>query len=86
MPSDRGVSWLFGRKVLEEFLQKNNFDLFVRAHQVVEAGFEFFPKDSRRLVTVFSAVNYCGHFDNAGKLSTLSLRRGLLSKIQGQCL
>jgi len=68
VPSDRGVSWLFGRKVLEEFLQKNNFDLFVRAHQVVEAGFEFFPKDSRRLVTVFSAVNYCGHFDNAGAM------------------
>eukprot|EP00511_Aplanochytrium_stocchinoi_P011417 CAMPEP_0204863194 /NCGR_PEP_ID=MMETSP1348-20121228/3129_1 /ASSEMBLY_ACC=CAM_ASM_000700 /TAXON_ID=215587 /ORGANISM="Aplanochytrium stocchinoi, Strain GSBS06" /LENGTH=366 /DNA_ID=CAMNT_0052013447 /DNA_START=175 /DNA_END=1275 /DNA_ORIENTATION=+ len=67
-PSDRGVSWLFGREVLDEFLKKNNFDLFVRAHQVVEAGFEFFPKDTRQLVTVFSAVNYCGHFDNAGAM------------------
>lgn len=35
-----------------------------RAHQVVEDGYEFFAK--RSLVTLFSAPNYCGEFDNAG--------------------
>ena len=30
--------------------------------QVVEDGYEFFSE--RRLVTVFSAPNYCGQFDN----------------------
>ncbi|XP_068147669.1 serine/threonine-protein phosphatase alpha-3 isoform-like isoform X2 [Drosophila tropicalis] len=32
-PSDRGVSYLFGRDVLEKFLQKYDFDLVCRAHQ-----------------------------------------------------
>lgn len=34
--------------------------------QVVEDGYEFFAK--RRLVTIFSAPNYGGEFDNAGAL------------------
>lgn len=47
-----------------KFLQKHDFDLICRAHQVVEDGYEFFAK--RQLVTLFSAPNYCGEFDNAG--------------------
>ena len=34
--------------------------------QVVEEGYEFFSK--RQLVTIFSAPNYCGEFDNSGNL------------------
>ncbi|XP_064551879.1 serine/threonine-protein phosphatase alpha-2 isoform-like [Drosophila montana] len=63
-PSDRGVSFLFGRDVVEKFLRKYDFDLICRAHQVVEDGYEFFAK--RQLVTIFSAPNYCGVYDNAG--------------------
>ncbi|XP_062128678.1 serine/threonine-protein phosphatase alpha-3 isoform-like [Drosophila sulfurigaster albostrigata] len=63
-PSDRGVSFLYGRDVLEKFLRKYDFDLLCRAHQVVEDGYEFFAK--RQLVTIFSAPNYCGLYDNAG--------------------
>jgi hypothetical protein len=37
-----------------------------RAHQVVEDGYEFFGK--RQLVTIFSAPNYCGEFDNAAAI------------------
>ena len=62
--SDRGVSYVFGRDVLEEFVKKNDLDLICRAHQVVEDGYEFFA--NRQLVTIFSAPNYCGEFDNAG--------------------
>lgn len=68
MVSDRGVSFLFNENVVEQFLDQNGFELFVRAHQVVENGYEFFPPDKRILVTVFSAPNYCGHFDNAGAM------------------
>ena len=62
--NDRGVSVTFNVKVLEKFLEKNDLDLLCRAHQVVEEGYEFFG--DKKLVTVFSAPNYCGEFDNNG--------------------
>lgn len=64
--SDRGVSCTFGSDVVADFLDKNDLDLICRGHQVVEDGYEFFAK--RRLVTIFSAPNYGGEFDNAGAL------------------
>ena len=64
--NDRGVSYTFGADVVERFLERNELDLIVRAHQVVEDGYEFFG--DRTLVTVFSAPNYCGEFDNAGAI------------------
>ncbi|KAF2288267.1 hypothetical protein GH714_005720 [Hevea brasiliensis] len=64
--SDRGVSCTFGPDRVAEFLDKNDLDLICRGHQVVEDGYEFFAK--RSLVTIFSAPNYGGEFDNAGAL------------------
>lgn len=46
--------------------------------QVVEDGYEFFGQ--RRLVTIFSAPNYCGDFDNAGAL--LSIDDSLLCSFE----
>ncbi|MQM05469.1 hypothetical protein Taro_038283 [Colocasia esculenta] len=71
---DRGVACTFGADKLMEFLEKNDLDLVCRGHQVVEDGYEFFGQ--RRLVTIFSAPNYCGEFDNAGAL--LSIDESLL--------
>jgi serine/threonine-protein phosphatase PP1 catalytic subunit len=51
-------------------LQKHDFDLVCRAHMVVEDGYEFF--NERILVTVFSAPNYCGEFDNWGAVMSVS--------------
>ena len=51
------------------FLQRQDLDLICRAHQVVEDGYEFFAK--RQLVTLFSAPNYCGEFDNAGAMMSV---------------
>jgi serine/threonine-protein phosphatase PP1 catalytic subunit len=36
---------------------------------VVEDGYEFFA--NRQLVTIFSAPNYCGEFDNAGAMMSV---------------
>lgn len=36
---------------------------------MVEDGYEFFAK--RQLVTLFSAPNYCGEFDNAGGMMSV---------------
>jgi len=62
-PSDRGVSYTFGPDVVAKFLKVHDLDLIVRAHQVVEDGYEFFAK--RSLITLFSAPNY-SDIDNAG--------------------
>jgi len=35
----------------------------------VEDGYEFFA--NRQLVTIFSAPNYCGEFDNAGAMMSV---------------
>lgn len=68
--NERGVSYCFGKKVIMEFLQRHDFDLVCRAHMVVEDGYEFFT--DRVLVTVFSAPNYCGEFDNWGAVMSVS--------------
>ncbi|KAF6778245.1 hypothetical protein AHF37_01923 [Paragonimus kellicotti] len=67
--NDRGVSFTFGPDVVAKFLHKHDLDLICRAHQVVEDGYEFFAK--RQLVTLFSAPNYCGEFDNAGAMMSV---------------
>uniref|UniRef100_A0A5B7ARX0 Serine/threonine-protein phosphatase n=1 Tax=Davidia involucrata TaxID=16924 RepID=A0A5B7ARX0_DAVIN len=67
--NDRGVSYTFGADIVTEFLQKHDLDLICRAHQVVEDGYEFFA--DRHLVTIFSAPNYCGEFDNIGAMMTV---------------
>ncbi|GLT78174.1 hypothetical protein SLA2020_497190 [Shorea laevis] len=64
--NDRGLSYTFGADTVAEFLQKHDLDLICRAHQVVQDGYEFFA--NRQLVTIFSAPNYCGEFDNAGAM------------------
>ena len=67
--SDRGVSFVFGYQVIKEFNKQFDLSLIVRGHQVVEDGYEFHA--NRNLVTVFSAPNYCGEFDNAGGIMTI---------------
>ncbi|KAH8415403.1 hypothetical protein KR222_010747 [Zaprionus bogoriensis] len=67
--NDRGVSFTFGVDVVSKFLNRHELDLICRAHQVVEDGYEFFAR--RQLVTLFSAPNYCGEFDNAGGMMTV---------------
>lgn len=62
-PNERGVSFIFGQDIVKKFCAKHDIDLVCRAHQVVEDGYEFFGED-RNLVTIFSAPNYCGEFDN----------------------
>lgn len=46
-----------------------NSNLYYAFLQVVEDGYEFFAK--RQLVTLFSAPNYCGEFDNAGGMMSV---------------
>lgn len=76
--NERGVSFTFGASKIQEFLQRHDLDLICRAHQVVEDGYEFFA--NRQLVTIFSAPNYCGEFDNAGAM--MSVDESLMCSFQ----
>ncbi|KAJ0575574.1 putative protein-serine/threonine phosphatase [Helianthus annuus] len=76
--NDRGVSYTFGADKVAEFLMQHDMDLVCRAHQVVEDGYEFFA--DRQLVTIFSAPNYCGEFDNAGTM--MSVDESLMCSFQ----
>lgn len=64
--NERGVSVTFSAKYCQQFVKDNDLDLICRAHQVVEEGFEFFA--DQNLVTVFTAPNYTGEFDNNGAI------------------
>ncbi|EIW69591.1 serine/threonine-protein phosphatase PP-Z1 [Tremella mesenterica] len=68
--NERGVSYCYGKSVINAFLATHDMDLICRAHMVVEDGYEFY--NDRTLVTVFSAPNYCGEFDNFGAVMSVS--------------
>eukprot|EP00803_Ostreobium_quekettii_P006547 evm.model.scf_589.6 EVM.evm.TU.scf_589.6 scf_589:30137-41793(+) len=63
-PSQRGVGVAFGADVTKAFLDSNNLELVVRSHEVKEEGYEV--AHDGRLITIFSAPNYCDSMGNKG--------------------
>ncbi|XP_047942408.1 serine/threonine-protein phosphatase 5 isoform X3 [Salvia hispanica] len=63
-PSKRGVGLSFGGDVTKRFLEDNNLDLVVRSHEVKDEGYEI--EHDGKLITVFSAPNYCDQMGNKG--------------------
>jgi len=73
-PDGTGRIVKFGPDRVEDFLKDNTpLSMIIRAHECVMDGFERFADG--RLITVFSATDYCGHHKNAGAL--LFVRRDL---------
>lgn len=70
LPSRRGTGWLFGEEVLTDFLDSNNLTAIIRGHECVENGYEWCFNG--KLLTVFSASNYCGTSMN--KAAVVSVR------------
>jgi serine/threonine-protein phosphatase 5 len=53
-----------GPDVTRKFLDNNSLELIVRSHEVKEEGYEV--EHNGRLITVFSAPNYCDQMGNKG--------------------
>ncbi|KAL0246626.1 hypothetical protein GEMRC1_007837 [Eukaryota sp. GEM-RC1] len=67
--SPRGAGYTFGPDISDSFCHKNGLKLLVRAHQLVMDGYNW-HHDSK-VVTVFSAPNYCGRCGNQGAIMEL---------------
>ncbi|KAI9510305.1 protein phosphatase type 1 [Russula earlei] len=76
---ERQVSFTFGADVASQFCWEHDFDFICRAHQIVEDGYEFFA--NRKLVTIFSAPNYCSMFRNAAAILKVNKRLRCCFKI-----
>ncbi|OEH78480.1 kelch repeat domain-containing protein serine threonine protein phosphatase protein [Cyclospora cayetanensis] len=72
-PDGSGRICKFGPDRVHQFLADNRLSLIIRAHECVMDGFERFA--GGKLITLFSATNYCNHHQNAGAL--LYIRRDL---------
>jgi len=63
--NDRGCGCIFGEDIVDEFFEDNPpLNLVIRSHEKKEWGFE--EHFHGKLLTVFSASNYCGDNGNHG--------------------
>ncbi|KRZ51894.1 Serine/threonine-protein phosphatase PP1 isozyme 1, partial [Trichinella nativa] len=58
-PRKRRAGYLFGGSAIKDFCKFLDVDLVVRAHENFKEGFKFFG--DKKLITVSSIPNYCGH-------------------------
>ena len=65
-PNDRGDTVCWNVKPVREFLEANNLRMLIRAHQMVEHGFEYPFDPDECCLTVFSAPCYAGEYKNRG--------------------
>lgn len=59
--SERNIGSFFGPNITEKFLNKYNYSMIIRSHQVKQKGYEY--THDEKVLTVFSASNYCDGFN-----------------------
>ncbi|KAK3011075.1 hypothetical protein RJ639_012153 [Escallonia herrerae] len=64
--SPRGAGYTFGQDISEQFNHTNNLKLIARAHQLVMEGFNW--GHEQKVVTIFSAPNYCYRCGNMASI------------------
>ncbi|VDL75468.1 unnamed protein product, partial [Nippostrongylus brasiliensis] len=68
----RATSYIFGGDTILKLCELLDIALVVRAHEVVKGGHQFLF--DKKLVTIFSAPNYCGTDGNAASVMKVSRR------------
>ncbi|KAI3741460.1 hypothetical protein L1987_59134 [Smallanthus sonchifolius] len=64
--SPRGAGYTFGQDISEQFNHTNSLKLIARAHQLVMEGFNW--GHDQKVVTIFSAPNYCYRCGNMASI------------------
>ncbi|KAL4432896.1 hypothetical protein ABPG74_014410 [Tetrahymena malaccensis] len=64
--SPRGIGYLFGQNIVENFCRRNNIETILRSHQLVNDGYISFFEE--KLFTIWSAPNYCYRIGNVASI------------------
>lgn len=83
LPSIRGSGYLFSKSALEAFLNDNELSCIIRGHQMVRRGIE--RLFDGKVITVFSASNYCGNNTNKAGVLEISFDGKTKDYILEQC-
>jgi Ca2+-binding EF-hand superfamily protein/diadenosine tetraphosphatase ApaH/serine/threonine PP2A family protein phosphatase len=65
--STRGAGILWGPDMTKKFVSKNDLALVIRSHEMVDEGYLYWHDN--KVVTLFSASNYCGKNENRGAVA-----------------
>lgn len=68
--SRRGVGYEYGYQSIKTFLKNNNLKMLIRGHEAIKEGIQYSLENL--VITVFSASNYCGEFNNLSGVLIIS--------------
>ena len=69
----------YDENIVKEFLSQNKLKMIVRSHDVCDSGMEKLYGD--KVITIFSATNYCGIYKNNGAILLIKKSYELQPKI-----
>ncbi|CAI2350478.1 unnamed protein product [Caenorhabditis sp. 36 PRJEB53466] len=77
--SVRGISYMFGKAIVENACKTLKVSLIIRSHMVVQNGYEVMS--GRKLITVFSMPNFLGLVSNSAAVLHLNARLEVFHQI-----
>lgn len=78
-PSKRGLGFSFGKNITKKFLNHNNLKKIIRSHEMKLNGIDY--SHDKRVITVFSAPNYCGFHRNRGAVLHIKPGKGVIDEL-----